>query len=177
KDLQRLDAIASEAQRYRQSFQELAALWTLKVKTRSGWVEAGNTSDALIAELEARWAGTPEDPVMHESRETATIGLLAGEVSKHNRMVRFMVRGYLMTETEQSLQQLQSQFKTLQAAVERLDDKLAGSENLQPLNDSVGTYISQFAKLPPIVADQVRARQGMQTIFDNIYRNTSEIVQ
>ncbi|HCL75464.1 MAG TPA: methyl-accepting chemotaxis protein, partial [Pseudomonas sp.] len=31
--------------------------------------------------------------------------------------------------------------------------------------------------LPPIVADQVRARQDMQTIFDNIYRNTSEIVQ
>ena len=176
-DLQRLDAIASEAQRYQQHFRELAALWALKVKTRSGWVEAGNTSDALIAELERRWAGTPDDPMMHESPRTATIGLLAGEVSKHNRMVRFMVRGYLMTETEQSLQQLQQQFKTLQAAVERLDEHLAGAENLQPLHESVGTYISQFAKLPPIVADQVRARQDMQTIFDNIYRNTSEIVQ
>ena len=176
-DLQRLDAIASEAQRYQQHFQELAALWALKVKTRSGWVEAGNTSDALIAELEKRWAGTSDDPVMHESPRTATIGLLAGEVSKHNRMVRFMVRGYLMTETEQSLQQLQQQFKTLQAAVERLDEHLAGAESLQPLHESVGTYISQFAKLPPIVADQVQARQDMQTIFDNIYRNTSEIVQ
>ena len=176
-DSQRLDAIASEAQRYQQHFQALAALWTLKVKTRSGWVEAGNTSDALIAELEARWAGTPDDPVMHESRETAAIGLRAGEVSKHNRMVRFMVRGYLMTETEQSLQQLQAQFKTLQTAVERLDEQLAGTENLQPLHESVGTYISQFAKLPPIVADQVQARQEMQRIFDNIYRNTDEIVQ
>jgi len=39
-DLQRLDAIASEAQRYQQHFRELAALWALKVKTRSGWVEA-----------------------------------------------------------------------------------------------------------------------------------------
>lgn len=87
-DLQRLDAIASEAQRYQQHFEELAALWTLKVKTRSGWVEAGNTSDALIAELETRWAGTPDDPVMHESRHTAALGLLAGEVSKHNRRLR-----------------------------------------------------------------------------------------
>ena len=52
---------------------------------------------------------------------SAAIGLQAGEVSKHNRMVRFMVRGYLMTETEQSLQQLQQQFSTLQAAVDRLD--------------------------------------------------------
>lgn len=176
-DLRRLDLIASEAQHYQQQFQALAALWTLKVKTRSGWVEAGNTSDALIADLEARWAGTPDDPVMHESRHTATIGLLAGDVSKQNRLVRFMVRGYLMTETEQSLQQLQQQFKTLQAAVERLDEQLAGAENLQPLHESVGTYISQFAKLPPIVADQVKAREDMQRIFDTIYRSTSEIVQ
>jgi len=176
-DLQRLDAIASEVQRYRKSFQELAALWTLKVKTRSGWVEAGNTSDGLIAQLEERWAGTADKPIMHESRETAAIGLLAGEVSKHNRMVRFMVRGYLMTETEQSLQQLQQQFKTLQAAVQRLDDRLAGTEDLQPLHESVATYVRQFALLPPIVASQVQARQEMQAIFENIYRNTNEIVQ
>jgi methyl-accepting chemotaxis protein len=178
-DLQRLDVIASEAQRYQQHFQELAALWQLKVTTRSGWVNAGNTSDALIAELEERWAGTADDPIVHTSRKAATIGLLAGEVSKHNRLVRFMVRGYLMTETEQSLQQLQQQFKRLQAAVDKLDRHLAGAsaELLQPLHGSVGTYISQFAKLPPIVASQVQARQEMQRIFDNIYRNTNEIVQ
>src|SRR5690606_4751519 len=70
---QRLDASASEAQRYQQHFRQLAALWALRVKARSGGVEAGNTSDALIAELERRWAGTPDDPVMHESPRTATI--------------------------------------------------------------------------------------------------------
>src|SRR5690606_1805662 len=52
RDVQRLDAIAGEAQRYQQQFRELAALWALKVRTRSGWVEAGNPSDALSAEVE-----------------------------------------------------------------------------------------------------------------------------
>jgi methyl-accepting chemotaxis protein len=89
------------------------------------------------------------------------------------------VRGYLMTETEQSLQQLQQQFSTLQAAVDRLDAQLAGTPgvDLQPLRDSVATYIRQFGQLPPIVAAQVQARQEMQEIFDSIYRNTNEIVQ
>ena len=166
-------------QHYRQRFLDLAALWERKVKTRSSWVEAGNTSDALIAALEARWAGTPDAPVLHEDTRSAAIGLQAGEVSKHNRMVRFMVRGYLMTETEQSLQQLQQQFSTLQAAVDRLDAQLAGTPgvDLQPLRDSVATYIRQFGQLPPIVAAQVQARQEMQEIFDSIYRNTNEIVQ
>lgn len=178
-DLQRLETIASDAQHYRERFLELAALWERKVKTRSSWVDAGNTSDALIAELESRWAGTPDNPVMHESPRTAAIGLQAGEVSKHNRMVRFMVRGYLMTETEQSLQQLQQQFETLQAAVDRLDTQLAGvpGVDLQPLRESVATYIRQFGQLPPIVAAQVQARAEMQAIFDSIYRNTNEIVQ
>ncbi|MCQ4298038.1 methyl-accepting chemotaxis protein [Pseudomonas stutzeri] len=178
-DLQRLETIASDAQHYRERFLELAALWERKVKTRSSWVDAGNTSDALIAELESRWAGTPDNPVMHESPRTAAIGLQAGEVSKHNRMVRFMVRGYLMTETEQSLLQLQQQFKTLQAAVDRLDMQLAGAPgtDLQPLRESVATYIRQFGQLPPIVAAQVQARGEMQSIFDSIYRNTSQIVQ
>ncbi len=178
-DLQRLQAIAADVQHYRQRFLDLAALWERKVKTRSSWVEAGNTSDALIAALEARWAGTPDAPVLHEDTRSAAIGLQAGEVSKHNRMVRFMVRGYLMTETEQSLQQLQQQFSTLQVAVDRLDAQLAGSPgvDLQPLRDSVATYIRQFGQLPPIVAAQVQARQEMQEIFDSIYRNTNEIVQ
>ncbi len=178
-DLQRLETIASDAQHYRERFLELAALWERKVKTRSSWVDAGNTSDALIAELESRWAGTPDNPVMHEGPRTAAIGLQAGEVSKHNRMVRFMVRGYLMTETEQSLQQLQQQFETLQAAVDRLDTQLAGvpGADLQPLRESVATYIRQFGQLPPIVAAQVQARAEMQAIFDSIYRNTNEIVQ
>ena len=178
-DLQRLQAIAADVQHYRQRFLDLAALWERKVKTRSSWVEAGNTSDALIAALEARWAGTPDAPVLHEDTRSAAIGLQAGEVSKHNRMVRFMVRGYLMTETEQSLQQLQQQFSTLQAAVDRLDAQLAGTPgvDLQPLRDSVATYIRQFGQLPPIVAAQVQARQEMQEIFDSIYRNTNEIVQ
>lgn len=178
-DLQRLQAIAADVQNYRQRFLDLAALWERKVKTRSSWVEAGNTSDALIAALEARWAGTPDAPVLHEDTRSAAIGLQAGEVSKHNRMVRFMVRGYLMTETEQSLQQLQQQFSTLQAAVDRLDAQLAGTPgvDLQPLRDSVATYIRQFGQLPPIVAAQVQARQEMQEIFDSIYRNTNEIVQ
>jgi len=178
-DLQRLEVIANEAQHYRQRFLQLAGLWERKVKTRSSWVAAGNTSDALIAELEARWAGTPDAPVMHEDPRSAAIGLQAGEVSKHNRMVRFMVRGYLMTETEQSLQQLQQQFSTLQAAVDRLDAQLAGTPgvDLQPLRDSVATYIRQFGQLPPIVAAQAQAREEMQSIFDSIYRNTSEIVQ
>jgi len=178
-DLQRLQAIAADVQNYRQRFLDLAALWERKVKTRSSWVEAGNISDALIAALEARWAGTPDAPVLHEDTRSAAIGLQAGEVSKHNRMVRFMVRGYLMTETEQSLQQLQQQFSTLQAAVDRLDAQLAGTPgvDLQPLRDSVATYIRQFGQLPPIVAAQAQAREEMQSIFDSIYRNTSEIVQ
>ncbi|MGE4405541.1 MAG: methyl-accepting chemotaxis protein [Pseudomonas sp.] len=178
-DLQRLQAIAADVQQYRQRFLDLAALWERKVKTRSSWVEAGNTSDALIAELEARWAGTPDAPVMHDSPRTAAIGLQAGEVSKHNRMVRFMVRGYLMSESEQALQQLQQQFGTLQAAVERLATQLAGTPgvDLQPLRDSVATYIRQFGQLPPIVAAQLQARQEMQGLFDSIYRNTGEIVQ
>jgi len=176
-DRKRLDLIVSDVQRYQEQFKTLASLWALKVQTRSGWVEAGNTSDTLIAGLEKRWAGTPEEPILHDSVHTATIGLLAGEVSKHNRLVRFMVRGYLMTETEQSLQQLQQQFQALEAAVDRLDRHLGGVEDLQPLRESVGTYISQFAKLPPIVADQVKAREEMQRIFDAIYRNTRDIVQ
>ncbi|HAJ85625.1 MAG TPA: methyl-accepting chemotaxis protein, partial [Pseudomonas sp.] len=49
--------------------------------------------------------------------------------------------------------------------------------DLQPLRDSVATYIRQFGQLPPIVAAQVQARQEMQEIFDSIYRNTNEIVQ
>jgi len=178
-DLQRLETIASEARHYQARFLELAALWERKVKTRSSWVEAGNTSDALIAELESRWVGTPDNPVMHDSQRTAAIGLQAGEVSKHNRMVRFMVRGYLMTETEKSLQQLQRQFETLQAALDRLDALLGDTPraDLQPLRDSVATYIRQFGQLPLIVAAQVQARQEMQSIFDTIYRYTDEIVQ
>jgi len=72
-DLQRLQAIAADVQHYRQRFLDLAALWERKVKTRSSWVEAGNTSDALIAALEARWAGTPDAPVLHEDTRSAAI--------------------------------------------------------------------------------------------------------
>jgi len=74
---------------------------------------------------------------------------------------------------------LQQQFSTLQAAVDRLDAQLAGTPgvDLQPLRDSVATYIRQFGQLPPIVAAQAQAREEMQSIFDSIYRNTSEIVQ
>ncbi|MGE4476853.1 MAG: methyl-accepting chemotaxis protein [Stutzerimonas sp.] len=178
-DIDRLALIGSEAQRYGQSFLELVGYTDQKVRTRSSWVAAGNTSDALIAELEKRWVGTVDDPVLYETPEEASTGLLIGEVSRHNRMVRFLVRGYLMGEDEKSLQLLQDQFKTLQASLDRLDARLAGTPgvDLQPLHESVATYIRQFNQLPPLVAAQARVRQEMLDIFDTLYRNSVGIVK
>ncbi len=177
-DRRYLESIANEAGRYQEAFSKLAALRDLKKQTRANWVDTGNTTDKLIADLERRWNGVHGNPVLHPSGDIANIALLTTELSKQNRLLRFTVRGYLMEESESALQTLNEQFKALNAAIAPLEDELIGpqAESLKTLKASANEYVELVKKLPPIVARQQQARQDMEAIFATLYDHAQGII-
>lgn len=177
-DRQYLESIANEAGRYQEAFTKLVALRDLKKQTRANWVDTGNTTDTLIADLERRWNGVQGNPVMHPTGDVANIALLTTELSKQNRLLRFTVRGYLMEESESALQTLNEQFDALNAAIAPLEDELIGpqAERLKTLKASANEYVELVKKLPPIVAQQQQARQDMEAIFATLYDQAQGII-
>lgn len=177
-DREYLEAIIREARNYQSAFEKLVALHALKKQTRANWVEAGNTTDKLIAELERRWNGVYGNPVLHPNSDLANIALLTTELSKQNRMLRFTVRGYLMEESEPALQALNQQFDTLNGAIAPLQDELVGpqAESLQTLAASALEYVNLVKKLPPIVAEQRQTRLDMEATFAKLYEQAQGII-
>lgn len=175
---QYLQTIAEQARRYQSAFDRLAALRELKQQTRANWVDAGNTTDKLIADLERRWHGVPGNPVLHPTSDIAGIALLTTALSKQNRLLRFTVRGYLMEESEPALQALNAQFDALNAAIAPLEEELIGPQaaSLQVLKASATEYVELVKKLPPLVAEQQQARQEMETIFATLYEQAQGII-
>jgi len=175
---QYLQSIAEQARRYQSAFDRLAALRELKQQTRANWVDAGNTTDKLIADLERRWHGVPGNPVLHPTSDIAGIALLTTALSKQNRLLRFTVRGYLMEESEPALQALNAQFDALNAAIAPLEEELIGPQatSLQVLKASATEYVELVKKLPPLVAEQQQARQEMETIFATLYEQAQGII-
>ncbi|UPQ84059.1 methyl-accepting chemotaxis protein [Pseudomonas knackmussii] len=177
-DREYLEAIVSEARNYQTAFERLAALHALKKQTRANWVDAGNTTDTLIANLERRWNGVYGNPVLHPTSDIANIALLTTELSKQNRLLRFTVRGYLMEESEPALQALNQQFEALNAAIAPLESELIGPQagSLMTLKASATEYVALVKKLPPLVAEQQQARQNMEAIFDKLYEQAQGII-
>ncbi len=173
-----LEAMASEARGYQGAFEKLVALHALKKQTRANWVDAGNTTDKLIADLEQRWNGVPGNPVLHPTSDIANIALLTTDLSKQNRLLRFTVRGYLMEESEPALQALNRQFDALNAAIAPLQEELIGpqADSLETLRASATQYVELVKKLPPIVAQQQQARQDMESIFARLYDQAQGII-
>ena len=177
-DRQLLQSIADEARNYQSAFDKLVALRALKLQTRANWVDAGNTADKLIGDLERRWHGVPGNPVLHPTSDIANIALLTTELAKQNRLLRFTVRGYLMEESDSALQALNAQFEALNAAIVPLEDELIGPQaaNLKTLKASATEYVGLVKKLPPIVAEQQQARQAMEAIFAKLYDQAQAII-
>ena len=177
-DREYLESIVSEARNYQTAFERLAALHALKKQTRANWVDAGNTTDTLIANLERRWNGVYGNPVLHPTSDIANIALLTTELSKQNRLLRFTVRGYLMEESEPALQALNQQFEALNAAIAPLESELIGPQagSLMTLKASATEYVALVKKLPPLVAEQQQARQNMEAIFDKLYEQAQGII-
>lgn len=175
---QYLQSIAEQARRYQSAFDKLAALRELKLQTRANWVDAGNTTDKLIADLERRWHGVPGNPVLHPTGDIADIALLTTALSKQNRLLRFTVRGYLMEESEPALQALNAQFDALNAAIAPLEEQLIGPQaaSLKILKASATEYVELVKKLPPLVAEQQQARQEMEAIFATLYEQAQGII-
>ena len=178
RDREYLDTIIQEARNYQNAFEKLVGLHALKKQTRANWVDAGNTTDKLIAELERRWNGVYGNPVVHPNSDLANIALLTTELSKQNRMLRFTVRGYLMEESEPALQALNQQFDTLNGAIAPLQEELIGpqAESLKTLTASTHQYVELVKKLPPIVAEQRQTRQDMEATFARLYEQAQGII-
>ena len=177
-DREFLQSIANQARDYQTAFEKLVALHALKKQTRANWVDAGNTTDKLIANLEQRWHGVQGNPVLHPTSDIANIALMTTELSKQNRLLRFTVRGYLMEESEAALNTLSQQFETLNAAITPLEEELIGpqAESLKTLKASATEYVDLVKKLPPIVASQQQARQDMEAIFAKLYEQARGII-
>lgn len=177
-DRELLQGIATQARDYQAAFEKLVALHALKKQTRANWVEAGNTTDRLIAILEQRWNGVQGNAVLHPTPDIANIALMTTELSKQNRLLRFTVRGYLMDESEAALNTLSQQFEALNAAITPLENELIGpqAESLKILKASATEYVDLVKKLPPIVASQQQARQDMEAIFAKLYEQAQAII-
>tara|TARA_Y100001949_G_scaffold176520_1_gene190031 strand:- start:7916 stop:9838 length:1923 start_codon:yes stop_codon:yes gene_type:complete len=177
-DRELLQTIANQAREYQAAFEKLVAMHALKKQTRANWVEAGNTTDKLIANLEQRWNGVQGNPVLHPTGDIANIALMTTELSKQNRLLRFTVRGYLMEESEAALNTLNQQFEALNAAIAPLEQELIGpqAESLQTLKASATEYVDLVKKLPPIVASQQQRRQDMEAIFAKLYEQARGII-
>jgi methyl-accepting chemotaxis protein len=177
-DREYLQTIVDQAKDYQSAFEKLVALHALKKQTRANWVDAGNTTDTLIAKLEQRWNGVQGNPVLHPTSDIANIALMTTELSKQNRLLRFTVRGYLMEESEAALKTLSQQFEALNAAIAPLEEELIGPQaaNLATLKASATEYVDLVKKLPPIVADQQQARQDMEAIFATLYEQAKGII-
>jgi len=177
-DRELLQTIANQAREYQAAFEKLVAMHALKKQTRANWVEAGNTTDKLIANLELRWNGVQGNPVLHPTGDIANIALMTTELSKQNRLLRFTVRGYLMEESEAALNTLNQQFEALNAAIAPLEQELIGpqAENLKTLKASATEYVDLVKKLPPIVASQQKTRQDMEAIFAKLYEEARGII-
>jgi methyl-accepting chemotaxis protein len=177
-DRELLQTIANQAREYQAAFEKLVAMHALKKQTRANWVEAGNTTDKLIANLEQRWNGVQGNPVLHPTGDIANIALMTTELSKQNRLLRFTVRGYLMEESEAALNTLNQQFEALNAAIAPLEQELIGpqAESLKTLKASATEYVDLVKKLPPIVASQQQTRQDMEAIFAKLYEQARGII-
>lgn len=156
----------------------MVAAEELKVTTRRNWVASGDTADKLIEALDKRWNGVVGNPVIHQDGEAASLALRIVDLAKQNRMLRFTVRGYLMDESDKSLQIMQQQFQTMRDVMDALSRELIGpqAQSLQAVKVAADEYISLVEKLPPIVDNERKARQEMESLFEQIDGDANAIV-
>ncbi|RMH98676.1 HAMP domain-containing methyl-accepting chemotaxis protein [Stutzerimonas nitrititolerans] len=178
-DIENIDAVTSAMLAYQASFHRLASAAEQKIKTRSGWLQAGNEADRLAVELESDLAGTPDAPVMHFDAHQAGLALFAVELAKQNRQLRFAVSRYLTDEADETLKALIQQFDLARAASKPLEGELREdqAEMLQQFQTRVNEYIGHVEQLPPLVEQERQARRDMAEHFQTAYASVEKIVE
>ncbi|QVW25576.1 methyl-accepting chemotaxis protein [Pseudomonas hormoni] len=178
-DVSRLESIALAAQEYQRGFKQKVALREAKIAKRASWVAAGNTADEAVTTMERSLAGTPTAPKIPLDKTEAGLALYAAELGKQNRLMRYSIRGYLMDESQKSLDILTAQFVQVRAAVKPLVGQLPGAQaaQLETFQSNVERYITLVQEFPQLVAGEKEVQGQMAQQFASFYENTEAIVE
>jgi methyl-accepting chemotaxis protein len=178
-DLRRLDSIVSSVEGYQRGFKQMVTLREAKIATRASWVDAGNLADGAVRSIERSLAGAPDAPIVPVDADQARLALLATELGKQNRELRYTVRGYLMDESQKSLALLTAQFDRLRNAAKPLEGQLAAeqAEAFASFQSNAERYITLVQQLPPLVAQEGEVQQRMAQDFETLLQAVEGIVQ
>src|SRR5690606_31423046 len=112
-DQGRLEAISTAMHDYQRTFKEMVLLRQTKAETRATWLQNGANAEAAVAAIELSLLGTPDEPILPYDEEEMRVALLASELSKQHRQLRYALRGYLIDEAQKSLDVLTAQFTSV----------------------------------------------------------------
>ncbi len=177
-DINSIETVGAEAINYQRGFKALVDARAQKINTRRSWIANGDAADKMINDLERALNGTPQEPVVHFDEYEAEIALQVAEAAKQVRRLRYDVRGYVMDESDKSLQVLNQQFDNVRSAQTPLVGKLSGeqAEQFAAFQSNVEQYMSLLQTFPSIVASEAATQQAMNASFSKLFASAQEIV-
>lgn len=179
KDIRHLEHISQAVQDYQSAFQQMVSATEARLTTRASWVQSGNAADAAASAMEINALGTSQAPIVIYGEAETSLALQISELSKENRQLRYLVRGYLMDESQKSLELLTTQFEVIRQIIQQLSGQLSGEQaaQLEQFRNNFEQYISLLQQFPPLVASERESRQQMSKYFQIFFENAEQIVE
>ncbi|TDQ39448.1 methyl-accepting chemotaxis protein [Thiopseudomonas denitrificans] len=171
--------VPTMAQTYYQAFQSYADAQRTKADNVKNAVELGYRSDDLISRLNPLINGPAQRPVLHDNMAAATAGRLSSRLLTARKNLAYQARGYLMTETPEAMQVLETAYSDLQEIAQQLQASLfltpQASQLLDEVITSTAQYMAALRDIPALVSRQDNALQSMNQTFNDLYTRTLEL--
>lgn len=176
---QKASEVPALAEAYSNAFLSYTKAHKTKVENINAAVQSGVESDEQIARLNEQINGSASNPVLHDDLNGAIAGRLAAQLMTARRTLAYQARGYLLSESAESMQTLESSYENLLEIARRLQSSPALSSiarsSLVSALTSTNDYMTALRAIPALVDGQRTAQQQMDEQYRVLHNRTLEL--
>jgi len=170
--------IAENVDNYDKAFHANSQAQQNKAANLVSAVNSGAQANALFSELKMLINGTAEDPTFHDDYYDTVTGRLAADLAEARHILAYTARVFLMEDTEQSVQRLESSFTALQDISAKLQPRLP-EQTASMLNDAMvalESYMEVLRHSHVLSKAQLETEKVMDDVYANLRTNIDEIL-
>lgn len=165
------------ANTYDQAFSRYAVANDKKSASIKVAVDKGAASNQQVNRLNELLNGTPSHPLVSDSLERNRAARLVAHLQVIRQVLAYEARGYLLTESRDSLNKVDNNYKIITDTAKEMYPYLT-SEEIQVLDsalDSVQGYVQAIHSIAPLVAEQLTVRDAMDKAYIDLIISTDEL--
>lgn len=174
-----IDEILENITEYEQKFSDYTNAQQKKEAYLTNAVSSGANTNSMLSELNTLINGTALLPVIHNDSYSAMTGRLVTDFVESRRILAYSARVFLMDETQQSIDNLESAYNSLQSLAVAIQPRLPSKSAslVAEIGRNVDDYMGLLREMVPLSAEQIRAETQMNAVYLRAGANTEKLKQ